>query len=56
MVATLDYVNQDSLNNLNGASSFSEHCDSVGLSTLKKHAGIAQILYYYMPFEIYFFF
>ncbi|EXC30681.1 Ubiquitin carboxyl-terminal hydrolase 5 [Morus notabilis] len=36
----IEYVNQDQPNNPNDASSVSEHCDSVGSSTLKKPAGI----------------
>ncbi|XP_062111877.1 ubiquitin carboxyl-terminal hydrolase 5 isoform X2 [Humulus lupulus] len=36
----IEYVNQDQPNNPNDASSLSEHCDSVGSSTLKKPAGI----------------
>lgn len=33
-------MNHDEPNNPNDASSLSEHCDSVGTSTLKKPAGI----------------
>ncbi|KAL5546774.1 hypothetical protein UlMin_006461 [Ulmus minor] len=36
----IEYVNQDQPNNLNDASSFSEHCDLVGSSILKKPANI----------------
>lgn len=36
----IEYVNQDQPNNPNDASSVSEHCESVGSSTLKKPNGI----------------
>ncbi|KAH7511707.1 hypothetical protein FEM48_Zijuj12G0011200 [Ziziphus jujuba var. spinosa] len=36
----IEYVNRDEPNNLNDASSLSEHCDSVGTSTLKRPSGI----------------
>nr|QJI10278.1 dbiquitin carboxyl-terminal hydrolase [Datisca glomerata] len=36
----IEYVNQDQSNSINDASSLSEHCDSVGSSTLKRPAGI----------------